>query len=173
MLRVTGWIFHLLSKEVFDLNKGCFLWIGLLSAVFWSQGAAAYELQCPTYVDVESPGVVSAPEGWVAKSRRNKLRVEGLGLVLGPPEELADLKLEPFLLDGKERDGWGELNGLIDNELGLWLVCRYSGDYVVLAKKLDRPVQGCWIEEDVRTGPRPYTLYCKPAESPGDTGTGQ
>lgn len=96
-----------------------------------------------------------------------------MGLVLGPPEELADLKLEPFLLDGKERDGWGELNGLIENESGLWLVCRYSGDYVVLAKKLDRPVQGCWIEEDVRTGPRPYTLYCKPAESPGDTGTGQ
>lgn len=173
MLRVTGWIFHLLSKEVFDLNKGCFLWMGLLSAVFWSQGAAAYELQCPSFVNATSPGAVSAPEGWGANVRDRKLWVDGMGLISGPPEEMGVLKPEPFMLNGKERDGWNELDNPIDQQRGLWFFCSYATQYIVLTKKLDRPVQGCWMEEDVRTGPRPYTLYCKPAESPGDTGTGQ
>lgn len=157
----------------FRFEQGTFS-LGLLAVRrALESGAAAYELRCPTYVNAESPSVVSVPEGWVAKSRNKTLRVEGIGLVLGPPEELGDLKPEPFLLDGKERDGWGELNTPIDNELGLWLICRYSGEYVVLTKKIDRPVEACWIDKDARTGPRAYTVYCKPAESSSDTGTGQ
>ena len=113
----------------------------ILSAMAGS--AFGYQLRCPASVNVDAaaPLVKTPPTGWEALARSDVLRLEGAFLSTGQPKERAELKGEPFRLDGKQYD-WRIAPADL-NAPGIWFTCRYSGERVLLTRRIDQPVTAC------------------------------
>jgi hypothetical protein len=141
-----------MQRLILLLNK---LWFagGILS-LFPVTIVHADELICPAAVHFSQMPLPSV-KGWDVSSRTDRMLNDGGFVTSGPPKELADLKGEDYVLDGKKGVLWDEL-GPEDNRLGIWFSCSYGQWAILLSKKVQGTVSTCWSPKTL-----PAKLICK------------
>lgn len=138
-----------MRKLILSLNSICIVAGGLPAIAIHAD-----EIFCPATIHFSQAPKISSVEGWDVSSRAERLLNDGGFLSSGDPKELADLKGEDTVVEGKKGSLW-ELD-TEDNRRGIWFSCSYGHWAVLLSRKIHGTVEKCWMPNDL-----PAKLICK------------
>ena len=131
-----------------------------IEMMLFSQFAVGGEqgISCPSEIKEDSWRAVSVPENWVGQMA-NSLRLQGGGMMLGPPNSRAYLAPEKYKISGDELTNWYRL-GRLDGEK--WIYCDYSGTHAIqLYRRMDDTVTECVARFSGIKILRKLTVTCK------------
>jgi hypothetical protein len=123
--------------------------------------SSAYQLDCPATVAVPTASVALATPhpGWQASTREARLELDGAFLSSGRPAQFADLKPEPYVVNG-QRYEWRIARADHAGE-GIWFSCRYNGGQILLSQPIDATVAHCRTVAHTTQHRLSITLECQ------------
>ena len=123
--------------------------------------ASTASLSCPLELVASQTATAPAPE-WAVSYETYPLRLSGMSVFDGPPDEQADLKYHDSRKANRE---WTVRWRLAPNPRGYWLMCRYDGTRAQVSRRIPDGATRCTGRYDltvaVGAGPLLVEAVCE------------